>query len=376
MDFAFSEEQDEFREMLARFLAERAPVSEARRVMESPESYDATLWKQMAGELALPGLAVPEAHGGQGFGLLELGIAAEELGRVLYAGPFFSSTCLATPTLLHVGGEADHIRWLPSLASGESIATLALLEDGGSWDPADVALEATSDGSDCRLTGAKALVSDAEAADLFLVVARQPGTRGRDGLTLLAVPRDAAGLEVTALESLDGTRGWSRVAFRDTPAHVVGTPGEAAAGLELALAQATALLACECAGGAKRALDLTVAYVGERVQFARPVGSFQAVKHRCAEALLDVQSAVVTAQWASWVAEEDPAQAREAAHVAKAVTGDAFVRTTQAMLQLHGGIGFTWEADVHLYVKRARTTGTLLGGAREHRARMARELSL
>ncbi len=376
MDFAFSEEQEEFREALHRFLEARSPRAEVFRWMETPEGYDPALWKQMAEELGLQGVALPEACGGQGFGLLELGIVMEEAGRVLLCAPYFSSVCLAAEALRGVASAAEQAALLPGIASGETIATLALLDDADVWDPAGVALEYRREGDAYRLDGRKRLVSDAAVADLILVAARRPGSRGADGLTLLAVRADAPGLAVAPVEPLDATRKLADLGFEGVRAELLGSEGGAAAGLAVALDRACVCLAAESAGGAQHCLDSAVAYARQRVQFGRPIGSFQAIKHKCAEVLLEVESARCAAYWGCWSAEREPANLALAASVAKSFCDDAYQRAAAENLHIHGGIGFSWEADKHLYLKRARATATLLGSPAWHRGRLADQLGL
>lgn len=374
MNFAFSEEQQEFRRTLRRFFETRWPRAEVFRWMETPEGFDPALWSQMAEELGLQGVALPEAFGGQGFGLLELGIVMEEAGRALLCAPYFSSVCLAAPALAAVAGEAEQAALLPGIASGASIATLALLDDGDAWDAGGVGLEYRGEGGGYRLDGRKRLVTDGAVADLILVVARRPGSRGPEGLSLLAVRAGAPGLQVTPVEPLDATRKLADLGFEGVAAEPLGSEGAAGAGLAAALDRACACLAAESAGGAEQCLDSAVAYARGRVQFARPIGSFQAIKHKCAEVLLEVESARSAAYWACWTGDREPGNLALAASVAKSFCDDAYRRAAAENLQIHGGMGFTWEADPHLYLKRARANATLLGSPAWHRGRVAERL--
>lgn len=376
MDFAFGEEQDDFRETLRRFFAEKSSTNDVRRLMETPEGSDRALWRQMAEELGLQGVHIPEEYGGQGFGFLELGIAVEELGRALLSGPYFSSICLAANTILNTGSEAQRKNLLPGIADGTSIATLALLEASGSHDPAQIELVARPEGDGFVLEGAKRHVTDAQDADCILVAARLPGTSGDPGITLLVVSADAPGVSLEPLETLDLTRKQAHVRFEGVRAQALGTPGEDAAALRRSLDQAAICLALENTGGAARCLEMAVAYAKQRFQFARPIGSFQAVKHKCAEMLLDVECASACSHWASWVAQDNPEQLAEAAAVALTISTDTYLHASQENLQIHGGIGFTWEADPHLFFKRAKSNESLLGHPTLHRARLTRELGL
>ena len=371
MDFAFSAEQEEFRETMARFFEEQAPISEAFRLMETPEGYDPALWKQMGEELGLQGVHVPEAYGGQGFGFLELGLVVEEMGRALTCSPYFSSVCLATNAILNAGTEEQQQRWLPGLASGETIGTLALLDDGDEWSPEGLTLEATREGDDIVLNGRKRLVTDGAQASLLVVAAREPGSTGRDGITLAVIEATAEGVTVTPLETLDMTRKLADVAFDGARAQPLGLPGASGEALAKTLDQARVCLALENVAGAERCLEDAVAYAKQRIQFGRAIGSFQAIKHTLAEVLLEVESGKSAAYWASWVAAEDRDELPLAAAVAKSFCDDAYVKASEDNMHVHGGIGVTWEATPHLFAKRAKANETLLGHPAWQRRRIA-----
>ncbi len=371
MDFAFSAEQEEFRATLARFFEEQAPISEVFRLMETPEGYDPALWKQMSQELGLPGVHVPEEYGGQGFGFLELGLVVEEMGRALVCSPFFSSVCLATNAVLNAGTDEQKQRWLPGLASGETIATLALLDSGDEWCPEGVRLETARDGDAIVLNGRKRLVTDGALASLVVVAAREPGSKGRDGITLALIEGGATGLSVTPHETVDMTRKLADLAFDGVRAQPLGRPGHAGVALAKTLDQARVCLALEDAAGAERCLDDAVAYSKQRIQFGRAIGSFQAIKHTLAEVLLEVESGKSAAYWASWVASEDREELPLAAAVAKSFCDDAYVKASEDNIHVHGGIGVTWEASPHLYAKRAKANQTLLGHPTWQRQRIA-----
>jgi alkylation response protein AidB-like acyl-CoA dehydrogenase len=304
MDFAFSEEQEAFRDALRRFLEEKSPTAEVFRLIESPEGHDPSVWKQMATELGLQGVHIPEAYGGQGFGFLELSIALEEMGRVLLCSPYFSTVCLAANAVLNAASDEQRAALLPGIASGETIATLALLEESGRWEPAATGLEFTGAGDDCVLNGEKRLVTDAAISDLLVVSARAAGTSGTDGVALLVVRADAAGVAVTPVEPLDPTRRIANLRFSGVRAERLGTADDGAAALATTLDQACAGLAAESTGGTQRCLESAAEYARTRVQFARPIGSFQAIKHKCAEVLLELESARAAACYASWAAGE------------------------------------------------------------------------
>ena len=373
MNFAFSEEQEAFRTQLRRCFEEHAPTVAVFRAMESADGFDRALWKRLAGELGLPGVHLPEAYGGQGFGFLELGIVLEEAGRVLLPSPVFSTVCLAAGAILNSGSEGQKRALLPGIASGDTLATLALLEPGGDWDPESVRLAVERNGGGVRLTGAKRFVTDAATADLLVVAARHEGTRGLDGIGLFVVRRGAPGLSLTPVEPLDATRKLAHLGLSRVPAEPLGDPDGAGAALAKTLDQARVMLACESAGGAQHCLDSAVAWARQRVQFGRPIGSFQAIQHKCAEVLLEVASAQSAAHFASWAAEQDEGLPLAAA-TAKSFCDEAYLRAAQENLHIHGGVGFTWEAEPHLHLKRAKASETLLGPPAFQRARIAREL--
>jgi alkylation response protein AidB-like acyl-CoA dehydrogenase len=373
VNFAFSEEQEAFRAQLRRCFEEHATTPAVFRAMQSAEGFDRGLWKKLAGELGLPGVHLPEKYGGQGFGFLELGIVMQEAGRTLIPLPAFSTVCLAAGAILNGGNEAQKRGLLPRIASGDLLATLALLEPGGGWDPGSLRLAYSARGSQHRLTGQKRFVTDAATADLILVAARRPDTQGPDGIGLFLVEARAPGLTVAPVEPLDATRKLGHLAFSDTPAEPLGEPGATGAALATTLDQARAMLACESAGGAEHCLDAAVAWARQRVQFARPIGSFQAIQHKCAELLLEVASAQSAAHFASWAAEQEEGLALAAA-TAKSFCDEAYLRAAAENLHIHGGVGFTWEAEPHLHLKRAKASEILLGSPAFQRERIAREL--
>ena len=371
MNFAFSEEQEEFRDTLRRFFAERSPTAEVFRWMETAAGFDPSLWKQMAEELGLQGVHLPEAHGGQGFGFLELGLVVEEMGRALVCAPFFSSVCLAAGAVRNAGSPEQQARWLPELASAETVGTLAVLDAGDAWSASGVSLELARDGDAWVLDGRKRLVTDGAAAGLVVVAAREPGSAGEAGVSLAVVHGDARGLAARPLEPLDLTRKLADLEFDGVRAEILGAPGGSGAALERTLDQARVALALEAAAGAEQCLQSAVEYAKHRIQFGRPIGSFQAIKHTCAELLIEVESAKSAAYWASWVASGGSGELSLAASVAKSFCDDAYLRASEDDVHVHGGIGVTWEAAPHLYYKRARANATLLGDPRWQRARIA-----
>ncbi len=385
MNFAFSEEQEELRRSVRRFLEDKSPLAEVRRLMETEEGYDPAVWAQMGNQLGLQALAIPEAYGGAGFSYVELVLVLEEMGRSLLCAPYLSSVALAANALLTSGDEQAKKELLPPIASGEAVATLALSEDGGRLDLEAVATRAHANGgSGWTLEGQKTFVVDGHVADLLLVAARAPA-----GLSLFAVQGDAPGLTRAPLPTMDQTRKLARLQLSGTPARLVGTEGQAGAGLSRCLDLASVALAAEQVGGAQRCLDMSVEYAKARVQFGRPIGSFQAIKHKCADMLLEVESARSAAYYAGWVAAAalggpdvaggDGTSGEElpvVASLAKAYCSDAYFHAAAENIQIHGGIGFTWEHDAHLYFKRAKSSQLLLGDPTFHRELLARRIGI
>ena len=375
MKLAVATEQQELGDAVRRFLADRAPVSRVRELMETPDGIDRQVWQQAGAQLGLQGIAIPEEYGGAGFSFAEQAIILEELGAALYGGPYLASAVLAATALLSGSDEAARRELLPGIASGETVATLAVTEDDGSWDPAAVRLTAAPtapDGGGWILDGHKSFVLDGHTADLILVVAATG-----PGLSLFGVQAGAAGLDRRVLPTLDQTRKLARLEFRSVPAaRLIGAPGEAGAVLARTLDVAAIALAAEQLGGAQRALDMAVGYAKTRHQFGRPIGSFQAIKHRCADLLLEVASLRSAVRYAAAAVAEDSAEVPVVAALAKAYASDVYFHVAAENIQIHGGIGFTWEHDAHLYFKRAKSSELFLGDASYHRERLAQRIGL
>ncbi len=371
MELAFTEEHEQLRAVVRKFCEERSPESAVRELMTTERGYDPDVWKQMAQELGLQGLIVPEEHGGAGFGQVELAIAFEEMGRALLCAPYFATAALATNALLESGDAAAQKRWLPAIAEGSVVATLAWVEPGDGWEPGAVTMLAARDGDAWRLEGEKSLVVDGHVADCVLVAART-----QRGLGLFAVEGDAAGLTREALPPLDLTRKLARLELSGVRATLVGAEGTAGPVLESVFDLACTALAAEQLGGAQRCLDMAVDYARERVQFGRPIGSLQAIKHKCADLLLEVEAARSAAVYASFCAAESPDELRQAASMAKAYCSETFFHAAAENIQIHGGIGFTWEECAHLYFKRAKSSSLLLGDPVFHRDRLARAVGI
>jgi len=380
MNFALDEEQERLRATARAFLAEASASPQVRAVMDAPLGWDAAVWRRIAVELGWSAVIVPEAYGGLGLGHVELAVLMEEMGAALLCAPFFSTVCLATNALIVGGSEAQKQRELARIAAGEIVATVAWTEANGRWDAAAIETTARREPSgDFVLTGRKTFVVDGHAADLIVVAARRDGSHGEAGVSLFLLPTDAPGLQRRALGTMDRTRRQAEVTLDGvrTPAStLLGEEGNGWRILAKTLALATVALSAEQVGGAQRCLDMAVDYAKQRVQFGRPIGSFQAIKHKCANMLVLVESARSAAYFAACTAAEDGDELSLAASLAKAYCSDAYFRCAAENVQIHGGIGFTWEHDAHLYLKRAKSSETLLGDASHHRELVAQRIGL
>ena len=371
MNFAFSEEQEELRKIVKQFLEAKSPEAEVRRLMETEEGNDDAVWEQMATQMGLQGLIIPEEYGGSGYSYVELIVVLEEMGRRLLCAPYFSTVVLAANTLLHADDETAKKELLPGLASGETKATLAFTEENGRWDESGVELTATKAGDGWTLSGSKMFVLDGHTADLILVAARTDA-----GVSLFHLAGDASGLTRTALSTMDQTRKQAKLDFADAPATLIGTDGAGWAVLERVLDLTAVALAAEQVGGAQECLEMAVEYAKVRVQFGRPIGSFQAIKHKCADMLLEVESAKSAAYYAGWCAAELNDELPTVASLAKAYCSEAYFHTSAENIQIHGGIGFTWEHPAHLYFKRAKSSELLFGDPSYHRELLAQRLGI
>ena len=370
--FNFTEEQEEFRDVLRRIMEDKSPTTEVRRLMETEEGWDREVWRQLSNDLGLTAIHIPEAYGGQGFGLAELALVVEEMGRALLCAPYFSSTVLAASTILNAGTEEQKQTLLPQIAAGETVATLAFTEDNGRPDNAGVELTAVASDNAFRLNGAKSFVLDGHTADLVVVLAREPGSTGDDGLSFFTLSGDADGLERRSLETADPTRKLARLRFDDVQAELLGEAGAAAVPLARTLDQAAICLANEMVGGAERLRQATVDYAMMRIQFGRAIGSFQSLKHKAADMLVDVELAKSAAYFAAAAADENDDDLPALASLAKAAAADAYMQTAIHAIQIHGGIGFTWDNDTHLWFKRAKSSEVFLGDANYHRELLMR----
>ena len=372
MDFGLSEEQELLQQSAREFLARECPPEFVREVAKSDDGYPRALYAQIA-QLGWTGLVVPEAYGGIGLGLLDLALLVEEMGRAVLPGPFFSSSVLATRALGYGGSTAQKKAWLPKLASGETIATLALLEASDCVSAHGVKARARKSRGGYRLSGNKMFVTDAHVSDV-LIAAFRTGGKGEEGITLFLVPRDTPGVVVKPLESLDLTRRPTEVEFRDVelPASsVLGGAGTGWKTLARVLDAAAVLLAADSLGGAEKALEMAVDYSKVREQFGRVIGSFQAVKHIAAEMVSEIEPSRSLVWYAAYVFDATPKESARAASMAKARLGEVYSRTVNRAVQMHGGIGFTWEHDLHLWFKRARWNEVAFGDPPFHRERLA-----
>ncbi len=363
MSIAFTQEHDDLRESVRRFLEQRSSTQDIRRLMESQDGYDHAVWRQLAQQLGLPGIAIPEEYGGSGYGIIEQVIILEEMGRALLPAPYFSSAILAATALLESGDEAACRELLPPIADGSAVATLAWVEKLGAWDATariDASATPTADG--WSIAGHKTLVLDGTTASLVLVVAATPA-----GPSLFAVASGAAGMTSRPLKTLDSTRAFASIEFDGTPARLIGADGAAGPVLARTLQIAAVALAAEQLGTAERCLQISIDYSKLRIQYGRPIGSFQALKHRFVDLLLEIETAKsATYHAAAAVAAADP-ELPLVSSMAKASASDALVHAASEMIQFHGGIGFTWEHDAHLYFRRAKTTEQFLGTPQMHR---------
>ena len=375
MDFAFSEEQEMLRRSARDFLGKESSPQVVRRLMEG-DGYDPALWKKVA-ELGWTALGIPEEYGGVGT-FLDLVVVLEEAGRALLPGPFFSTMGLAVPVLIEAGTEAQKKEVLGAIAEGKARATLAFTEPSGRWDAASVKLAATQRGGGWQLDGVKLFVPDAETADYMVVAARTRG-EGEEGITLFLVKGKPMGMTVTPLETMDLTRRWSEVRFDGVQLDAdsaMGPPDKAWPRLKRALEWATAALCAEMVGGVQKVLETSTEYAKTRHQFGKPIGIYQAVSHKLADMLVLSESGRSATYYAAWTIDADAPDRSLASSMAKAYVSDAYRKVAGDGIQVHGGIGFTWEHDMHLYFKRAKSSEVTLGDATYHRELVAQALDL
>ena len=378
MNFGFNEEQELLRSTARKFFENECGSDTVRRLMETPEGISPDLWTKLA-EQGWLGLVYPEAYDGMGLGLVDLVVLMEEMGRAVVPGPYFSAVLLGGLAIAEAGSEAQKKEWLPKIGAGDRRVALAWMEPSAQLGPAGVTLTAVEKGGQYTLSGTKLFVHDAHTADALVVAAQTRLGAGADGASLFLLPKRTRGLEVTLLPTMDQTRKLCEVALSDVtigPDALLGAAGAGWAPLARVLDRATVALCAEMCGGAQKVLDMTVEYAKIRQAFGRPIGSYQGVKHRAADMLVDVENSKSITYYAAWALDEGVAEAPLAVSMAKAYVSDAYRRVAAAGIQLHGGIGFTWEHDLHLYFKRAKGSEFTFGDATHHRERVAQLVNL
>jgi alkylation response protein AidB-like acyl-CoA dehydrogenase len=356
MNFDFSDDQKQLRDQARRFLAEKCTTKQVRQVLEGKDSYDRALWKGLA-ELGFLGVAIPEEFGGTGAGHLELAVIAEELGRVVAPVPVASSIYLAAEAILIAGSDAQKRKYLPGLASGESIGTLALFEGKGNPNPAGIKVSAAGG----TISGVKMPVPDGEIADIAIVAART-GNSGRESdIALYIVDLKGKGVTRRSLQSIDPTHNQAEITFNGAPAELLGRAEDGWSTLKQVLDRAAVLIAFEQLGGADRAMEMGRDYALDRMAFGRPIGSFQAVKHIMADMYVNATLARSNAYYAAWALSTNSSELAEAAAGARISATQAFQFCSKQNIQVHGGMGFTWEFDCHLYYRRSNALALGLG---------------
>lgn len=356
MNFDFSDEQKQMRDEARKFLSEQCPPKAVREVLDGKAPYDKALWKGLA-EMGFLGVAIPEQFGGAGAGHLELCVIAEEMGRALAPVPFSSTVYLAAEALLIAGSDAQKQKWLPKIASGDAIGTLALFE--GKGNPSPKAVKLTANGG--VLNGVKKPVADGAIAD-FAVVAARTGSSGRESdISLFIVDLKAGGVEIKSLTNIDLTRGQAEITFKDAKAEPLGAAGEGWGVITQVLDRAAVLMAFEQVGGADRALEMGRDYALDRIAFGRPIGSFQAVKHMLADMYVSATLARSNCYYGAWALSTNAGELPEAAAAARISATQAFQHCAKNNIQVHGGMGFTWEFDCHMYYRRANAAALGLG---------------
>jgi len=378
MDFGFNQEQELLRATARKFFENECTSEFVRARMAEPAGVTDDFWKKLA-EQGWLGLIFPEPYDGMALGLVDLVVLMEEMGRAVAPGPYFSTVLLGGLAILEAGSDAQKKEWLPKIAAGDKRVALAWMEPSAQLGPAGVTLTAAEKGGTYTLSGTKLFVHDAHTADALVVAARTRPGAGPEGVSLFLLPKGTKGLAVTLLPTMDQTRKLCEVACSDVTVGADALLGAAGAGwtpLSRVLDRATVALCAEMCGGAQKVLDMTVEYAKIRQAFGRPIGSYQGVKHRAADMLVDVENSKSITYYAAWALDENSPEAPLAVSMAKAYVSDAFRRVAAAGIQLHGGIGFTWEHDLHLYFKRAKGSEFTFGDATHHRERVAQLVNL
>ena len=384
MEFTFTEEQEMIRDTAAAFLAEVSDSDAVRRAMATELGYEPELWQRICGEMYWQAIHIPEEFGGMGLGYVEVVAMMEQMGRYLLCSPFFSTVCLAANALLVAGSDEQKTRWLGQLCEGGLTATLAFNGGSDRWDAKAITATWRRDGDTYVLNGDYRYVIDGHSADLLVVAAREEGSQGEEaGIGLFLLDANSDGVARQWLPTMDQARKQAALQLRDVSVpgtDLMGEAGQAWPALSTVLDLAAVALAAEQVGGCQQLLDMTVEYTGERVQFNRTIASFQAVKHKAADMMLQTEVARSAIYYAACVAQETleggplAGELAEAASVAKSYCSDAYFAVAGDSLQLFGGVGFTWEYDVHLYFKRAKSSEHMLGNGSVHRERLAATL--
>jgi len=379
MNFGFNEEQELLRSTARKFFDNECASVTVRKLMDGPEGMAPDLWKKIA-EQGWTGLIFAEEHGGMGLGFVDLVVLMEEMGRAVVPGPFFSTVLLGGLALREAGTDVQKKAWLPKISSGEARATLAWMEPSAELGARGITLQATAKGAGFQLSGTKLFVHDAHTADVIVVAARTAsGKSPEEGVSLFLVPKGTPGMSVTLLPTMDQTRKLCEVGLKDVVLGAEALMGQAGSGwapLSRVIDRATVALCAEMCGGAQKVLEMTVEYAKIRQAFGRPIGSYQGVKHKAADMLVDVENSKSITYYAAWAMDEGVAEGQLAVSMAKAYVSDAYRRVSGAGIQLHGGIGFTWEHDLHLYFKRAKGSEFTFGDATWHRERVAQLVNL
>ncbi|HEY7784122.1 MAG TPA: acyl-CoA dehydrogenase family protein [Pyrinomonadaceae bacterium] len=367
MDFDLSKPQKLLKQSAREFLSRACPPAKVRQLMATDTAHDSDLWQAIVDQ-GWTALTISESYGGLGLGPVELVIVAEEMGRACLPGAFLS-TVTAASVIERAGSENQLSRYLEAIAAGELKATLAFLEESACWQIESIKLKAVRDGDWFNLTGNKLFVNDADVADIVICV-----TRNGDGVTLLPIERGSKGLSIQPMPSMDATRKVYKATFenvRVSAADAFGADGDAKGALRAAIDVATVALCGEMVGGMQWILDTSVEYAKTRQQFGRVIGSFQAVQHQCADMLLLTESARSATYFAAWALSENDPMGHLSVSMAKAYCSDAFREVANRGVQIHGGLGFTWEHDLQLYYKRSKSAETMFGDATLHRERIA-----
>jgi alkylation response protein AidB-like acyl-CoA dehydrogenase len=374
MDIGFSEEQGLLRDTARKFLDAACTTKFVRERMATPEAVTPEFWSQLA-EQGWLGINFAEEDGGSGLGLVDLVVLMEEMGRAVMPGPYLATVLLGGAAIREAGTPAQRREYLPQLAEGRLKATLAAIEPNARWDASGIMMNVQPMRGGFSLSGTKLFVPDAHVADVIVVAARtRDGSTMEDGVSLFLVPKDAARLSITLMPSIDETRKLCEIRFDNVAIPQTALLGELHQGwpaLTGVYDSASVALAAEMCGGAQRVLEMTVDYAKLRVAFGKPIGSYQGVKHKCADMLVEVENAKSLTYYAAWAIDEKQPDAAMAVSMAKAYASDASRKVSNAGIQLHGGIGMTWEHDLHLYMKRAKASEVAFGDATWHRERVA-----